>query len=205
MAFQDRCERENVYQLLGRLLRGGGEVLWQQLKDEGFADAFFIALQTPAWVEIRTLHPPEGGCRWMVRITTDGMAAHALWVPTGAQADDRTALAAERSQPATGRKIVGQGVDAVDQMPQAPVPAGGVVAPADVLPAMLSASDLAKRIGQPSARVETFLRRFRATNRDCAVEVDNPRKNSAKYLYRTKDVWPALQAQLPKWAELTGR
>jgi hypothetical protein len=71
------------------------------------------------------------------------------------------------------------------------------------LPTMLSASDLAREIGQPTPRVETFLRRFHKKHPECRHEVDNPRRNEPRYLYSTVDVWPALQQQLPRWQELT--
>jgi hypothetical protein len=73
----------------------------------------------------------------------------------------------------------------------------------DLLPALLSAADLARCVGQPVDRVETFLRRFRAKHIDCFIEVDSPKKNEAQYLYRTEDVLPALEEQLPRWRQLT--
>ena len=73
------------------------------------------------------------------------------------------------------------------------------------LPMMLSATDLARALEQPTSRVESFLRRFRVDYPDCFVEVDNHRKREARYLYRTVDVWSALQRQLPSWRKLTDR
>jgi hypothetical protein len=78
-------------------------------------------------------------------------------------------------------------------------------APGETLPTplvqFLSAPDLARLLDQPVPRVETFLRRFREDHRDCFVETGNPRKNEARYLYRTAEVWPALREQLTKWQE----
>jgi hypothetical protein len=56
------------------------------------------------------------------------------------------------------------------------------------LPAQLSAPDLARMFRLPVARVESALRRFRKSNPDCFTEVDNPRRNEPRYLYRTADV-----------------
>jgi hypothetical protein len=71
------------------------------------------------------------------------------------------------------------------------------------LPVMLSAADLARSLGQPVSRVESFLRRFRESHPDCSIQVDSPRKNEPRVLYRTADVWPALQQQLPNWRKRT--
>jgi hypothetical protein len=71
------------------------------------------------------------------------------------------------------------------------------------LPTVLSAADLARALEQPGSRVESFLRRFREDHPDSFTEVDNPRKNEPRYLYRTADVWPALQLQLPNWGKRT--
>ncbi len=64
---------------------------------------------------------------------------------------------------------------------------------------LLAASDLAQFLGQPVKRVDGFLRRYHLTHPDSRVEVDTPRRNEPRFLYRTADVWPALQAQLPRW------
>jgi hypothetical protein len=72
-----------------------------------------------------------------------------------------------------------------------------------VLPLLLSAGGLAKLINQPEARVETFLRRFRESNRDCVEEIPNPRRREPRYLYRTADVWGPLQERRKKWAKKT--
>ncbi len=64
-----------------------------------------------------------------------------------------------------------------------------------ILPALLSASDIASRIQKNSKSVTSFLSRFAERNRDCRVENESKRKNEARYLYRTAVVWPAIQ----KW------
>jgi hypothetical protein len=65
------------------------------------------------------------------------------------------------------------------------------------------ASTLAKRLGQPVARVETFLRRYRKWHRDCCVQVTSRRKSEPQFLYRVEQVWPVLQQKLPEWEKLT--
>jgi hypothetical protein len=72
-----------------------------------------------------------------------------------------------------------------------------------LLTALMSAADLAKLLGQPTDRVETFLRRYRADHPDCCTEVDSRRTNEPRYLYRTADVWPALVQKLSEWRRLT--
>jgi hypothetical protein len=69
------------------------------------------------------------------------------------------------------------------------------------LPVLLSAADLARRLGQPIPRVESFLRRYRDQYPDCYVTVDRDdrRRNEALYLYRTADVWTPLQEQRARW------
>jgi len=73
---------------------------------------------------------------------------------------------------------------------------------AAVPPELLSASDLARWLKQPRGRVETFLRRYRRDHPDCFAPVKARRKNEPARLYRTKVVWPALQAQLASWRTL---
>jgi hypothetical protein len=86
-------------------------------------------------------------------------------------------------------------LDAPGNTPPPPVPP----AEADVWPAFLSASDIARRLGQPAKRVDTFLRRFARNNKDCRVANDNAHRNEPRHLYRTADVRPALERQLPRW------
>lgn len=87
------------------------------------------------------------------------------------------------------------------KQPAAPGPDAGDAATAprpdgpEDLPALLSAADLSDRLQQPRSRVESFLRRFRKSHRDCYTEADSPRRNEPRYLYRVADVWPALTAK----------
>ena len=86
----------------------------------------------------------------------------------------------------------------------APPPTGASVnegekPPADsILPTLLSASDIANRIQRNRSSVGTFLRRFAGRNKDCFVENRSKRRNEPKYLYRTADVWPALEKWLKR-------
>jgi hypothetical protein len=73
-----------------------------------------------------------------------------------------------------------------------------------VLPDLLSAADLARRLNQPLRRVETYLRRYRRQHPDCFVRVDCPRRNESRYLYRVVDVWPALVGKLNDWRRTPG-
>src|SRR5262249_38933955 len=72
-----------------------------------------------------------------------------------------------------------------------------------ILPALLSAPDLARAIQQPESRVESFLRRHRKTRKDCFVKIPARRRTEPQYLYRTSDVWPAIQERLPSWERRT--
>ena len=62
-------------------------------------------------------------------------------------------------------------------------------------PALLAASDIAKRIKRNVKSVSSFLTRFAAKNQNCRTETETPKPNEPQYLYRTADVWPALE----KW------
>jgi hypothetical protein len=62
-------------------------------------------------------------------------------------------------------------------------------------PALLSAADLASLTGQSVDKVDSFLRRYRENYPDCYVQNESKRKTDPKYLYRTADVLPALQAR----------
>jgi hypothetical protein len=70
----------------------------------------------------------------------------------------------------------------------------------EILPALLSASDIATRIGRLRSSVTSFLTRFAETHPDCRVETPSKRRNEPAYLYRTADVWPALE----KWMKVYG-
>jgi hypothetical protein len=61
-------------------------------------------------------------------------------------------------------------------------------------PPLQSATDLARRLGQPPDAVESFLRRYRQKYPDCCSETEGRRRNEARYLYRVSDVLPALKA-----------
>jgi hypothetical protein len=58
---------------------------------------------------------------------------------------------------------------------------------------LLSAADLARHLQKNRESVATFLRRYREKFPDCVEKVDTPRKNEPRYLYRSRDVWPALK------------
>jgi hypothetical protein len=62
-------------------------------------------------------------------------------------------------------------------------------------PVLLSAADLAKLTGLSVDQVDSFLRRYRENYPDCYVRNESKRKTDPKYLYRTADVLPALQAR----------
>ena len=64
-----------------------------------------------------------------------------------------------------------------------------------ILPVLICASDIAKHIRQNVKSVTSFLTRFAEKKPDCRVANDSKRKNEPAYLYRTADVWPALQAR----------
>jgi hypothetical protein len=69
---------------------------------------------------------------------------------------------------------------------------GGTLADS-LLPAMLSASDIAKLIKRNPKSVSTFLTRYAKKHRDCRREIPTRRQNEPGFLYRTGDVWPALE------------
>jgi hypothetical protein len=72
---------------------------------------------------------------------------------------------------------------------------------AGMLPEFAAAPDLARLLQQPLKRVDACLRRLRKQLPDCYVEVEEKkdrRRNEPRYMYRTADVWPALQEQLPR-------
>ncbi len=70
-----------------------------------------------------------------------------------------------------------------------------------ILPVLLSASDIASRIKKNPKSVTSFLSRFAERNPDCRVEIESKRKNEPGYLYRTADVWPALEKWIKDGAE----
>jgi hypothetical protein len=56
-----------------------------------------------------------------------------------------------------------------------------------------SASDIARMTGSSAAAVESKLRRLRTKLPDCFVEMDSPRKNEPRFLYRVDAVMSHLQ------------
>jgi hypothetical protein len=75
-----------------------------------------------------------------------------------------------------------------------------------ILPGFLSASELAALVEQPVNPVACFLGRLHKQRPDCRVEADSPRtKNEAQFLYRVKDVLPALQEWAQKRRRATGK
>ena len=62
-----------------------------------------------------------------------------------------------------------------------------------ILPALLSASDIARHINHKPKSVGSFLIRYAKKYPDCRQETDGRRRNEPGYLYRTADVWPALE------------
>jgi hypothetical protein len=77
-------------------------------------------------------------------------------------------------------------------------PATGPPDAAPILPEKAGISELARHFGVQSTAIELFLRRYRDKYPDCCITVDEAdrRRNEPKYLYRTKDVGPALKAYL---------
>jgi hypothetical protein len=71
-----------------------------------------------------------------------------------------------------------------------------------ILPAFAEPSYLAACLQQPVDRVDSYLRNYRKNHPDCCVQVPHQRKSEPKCLYRTAEVWPVLQAQLPRWRTL---
>lgn len=69
--------------------------------------------------------------------------------------------------------------------------------PPDLLPAQLSAPDIATRLKRNPKSVSSFLTRLAGKRPDCRIEVENRRRNEPQYLYRTADVWPLLE----KWTK----
>ena len=72
-----------------------------------------------------------------------------------------------------------------------------------IMPDKLSADDLAKLLRQnghegTNDAVESWLRRYRIKYPDCFDMIGSPRRNEAKILYRTSDVWPHLVRQYLK-------
>jgi hypothetical protein len=65
-----------------------------------------------------------------------------------------------------------------------------------------SASQVAKAIGQPYARVESLLRRLRSKKPSCTLDTDPDVKRATdpKYLYRIPEMLPDLENALARWS-----
>jgi hypothetical protein len=68
----------------------------------------------------------------------------------------------------------------------------------EILPEMLSATDLARHLKADPKRVETILRRYRKKHVDCFREAEGAKRNEARFLYRVKDVITPLKQALAK-------
>jgi hypothetical protein len=81
--------------------------------------------------------------------------------------------------------------------PPSPEPDGPLGEGASIPTGLLSAADLASRLHEDRAAVESFLRRLADKNPDCRQQTGTDRRNEPKWLYRVSDVWPALT----EWAQ----
>jgi hypothetical protein len=194
--------------------------LWELLQlNERLHDAWEHILETFAWprwadrvsVELRPSEPPNllEAFEIYFQLPTDSKPGRSFankwrdslcWWPAvnGLPDDNMNRLFELRQEIQAVRRIL-----AVPIAAPLPDTNGTARETTGELPAMLSAPDLARTLEQPVSRVESFLRRFREDHPDSFTEVDNPRKNEPRYLYRTADVWPALQQQLPNWRKRT--
>ncbi len=80
-----------------------------------------------------------------------------------------------------------------DAAAAAPVGKDGDGAEEAPWPALMSASDLARRLGMGPDAVNSFLYRHRRKRPFCCDEVPTPRKNEPRLLFRTADVVPSLK------------
>jgi hypothetical protein len=64
--------------------------------------------------------------------------------------------------------------------------------------ALLSAADIAEKLGQPGGNVERFLRYQRKVRPFCFVEDDSPQKGSPRYLHKMPDILPPLKEWMDK-------
>lgn len=64
-----------------------------------------------------------------------------------------------------------------------------------ILAFALSVAEIAERIGRNEKSVGSFLGRLAKKQPDCRIEIPNRRVREPEYLYRTADVWPAIE----KW------
>jgi hypothetical protein len=192
---------------VGKLIRPSWEATWEAgYLGDGHHRKGFVA---SAWFEVKHKEDATGRINRVPEFEKEADELYTVFTRLVAyiketDADDRQD-AVTNLKKALRRYLRLRGYN-VESSAAATGPAAGsqvaTATPAD-LPQLLSATDLAARLRQPPDRVETFLRRRRASHPDCYIEGDNPRKNEPRYLYRVADVWPALQKQLSKWSSLT--
>jgi hypothetical protein len=131
----------------------------------------------------RAIQPSNGSWPKSNGTAADRHVAGGYPAPLARVAADARVWHTPQASPRPGAKP-----PAPDGIPGAPELPTGVP-----LAALLSAPDLARQFGLPVDRVESALRRFRKDHPDCFTEVENPRKNEPRYLYRTAEVCPVLQ------------
>jgi hypothetical protein len=152
---------------------------------QGFdADWFIPSLLAPKW---RTLFYP-------LRPSRESVDQWLRWIDT-----QRTELLGPFALPDDAAKLERDQANDVELIRQCRPDL--LAAPAaeqleTFLPSHLSAPDLARLHGLPKDNVESFLRRYRRNFPDCYIENESRRKNDPHYLYRTKDVMPALKAHV---------
>jgi hypothetical protein len=128
-------------------------------------------------------HVPSEGARATAELVV--VPAHVIATDLMGWAED---IDAEESRPAAS--------SAADK----PAPAGLADHLSDddpTLPEFMSAADLARHLGEGVNAVETFLRRYRRDHEDCYRQdhEEMPRRNEPRFLYRTRDVLPALRGR----------
>jgi hypothetical protein len=118
-------------------------------------------------------------------------------LPTGDAAPPAADSEAAGTQPALtpedelqAREILTQVIARDRETLDNPTPAGQ---DATAWPTLLSATDLADRLGQSRDAVSAWLRRYRRRFPDCVRETEGARRNDPRYLYRTADVLPDLR------------
>lgn len=157
-----------------RVLKGDAETEVEKLDNQLERLCLSMDHSGPSVTWFRAGHRPYGFCQMPFARSAMGMTVYATPEWRQALRRLRTELQTLRARVDTSRQ---------DRVETEEV---------DPLPSLLSAAELAKRIGQPVARVESFLRRYRAKHPDCFIESSCSRRNEPRYLFRTADVWPAL-------------
>jgi hypothetical protein len=190
-------KREAAAEFLKELLAGGpvySRQAWALAKAKGFTTAV-----------LRTGRELAG-----VLFHENGWQGQMVWyLPGQDPADVRTFDTPEPAPEVATEPTSGNGATAAEPAKSAepPIPERRANDPTTPepgdWPALLSASDLARLLGQPRARVEVFLRRLAEKNPGCHVETPNPRMNEPRVLYRTAVVRPALEERLAKWQAKT--